>query len=148
MHSRKNPEAKSTNFPQDWLDEAIGIFEEVYGEQCAQYDKAFRVFGSLYPDEISLAVSIVSMNNIAMTPATYICSCDLKEGQNPKKVLKQMVDSTEFFLEDYFRAPNDFENYQHDWDKTKIKNFEFHYKVSRENIDLTLEADRLLNSDF
>lgn len=149
MLSRKEQTLRANFFPKKWTAEVKNLLEGLYKPQCDVRDLYIEVYAFTYPNEILLAVSLLDKLNEATIPVTYMASADLAEKENPEETLNLLVDSIGFFFENYFALDEneDFDDtiYSADWEESKVKNKQFHYKISRENIGLTLMADALLD---
>lgn len=150
MLSRKEQTLRANFFPQKWTAEVKNLLEGLYKAQCDVRDLYIEVYALTYPDELLLSVSLLDKENEATIPVTYMASADLAEKENPEDTLNLLVDSIGFFFENFFaldeNSEQDFEDlYSADWEKSKVKNKEFFYKITRENVGLTLMADALLD---
>lgn len=151
MLSRKEQVLRGNFFPKKWTAEVKNLLEGLYKPQCDIRGLFIEVYAITYPDEILLAVSLLDKEDDALIPVTYMASADLAEKENPEDTLNLLVDSIGFFFENYFGVDGDADQdesiYSSDWEESKVKNKDFHYKITRENIGLTLMADALLNEE-
>ena len=69
---------------------------------------------------------------------------------NPEEILNLLVDSIGFFFDNFFNLEDDPDEsiYSSDWEESKVKDKAFHFKITRENIGLSLMADALLGDEF
>lgn len=138
------------HFPEKWCKEVEAIFNQTYSAQCQKEKKTFEAFAFTYPDELLLCVSLVDPSQHAIAPITYKASIELSEDQKkanddePQAIVHKLVDSASIFFDSYFAGAINEETYSPVWTETKLLKLTFHYQVSRENIKLTLEADKLL----
>ena len=149
MLSRKEQTLSANFFPRKWTAEVKNLLEGLYKPQCDVRDLYIEVYALTYPDELLLAVSLLDKENEVTIPVTYMASADLAEKENPEDTLNLLVDSIGFFFENFFASTEstdvDETIYSSNWEKSKVKNKEFHYKITRENVGMSLAADALLS---
>jgi hypothetical protein len=143
MFSRKNS-AFLLDLPTEWVDKVTDLLQESYMEKLADLGKDFQVWGKLYKGELLIITSLIEPNNENAIPTTYFVSIDLKDGQDYTKSLDTLVDSIGGFFDVFFADPN-WMDYQDNWTDEKFKNIDIFYKITRENVALTIKADQLLN---
>ncbi len=149
MLSRKNQEKPGILLPENWRNKIETVLYKVYQDQCDARNLAFQVHGLTYPDEFYLAVGLYNPKRLEEAPTTYIVSLDIddpknKEAKDPEKYLDTLIDSMGVFFDSYFGNP-DWNDYNSRWTEASYKDLSFHYKVSRENVALTIQAEALLN---
>lgn len=145
MLSRKEQEKPGILFPEPWRKKVEDLLYSVYAEKCEAVGKAFQVHGITYPDELFLAVGLVELDHLENAAVTYIVSLDLKEGDKDyEKNIESLVDSMGVFFDTYF-ADLEWNDYVSNWTDATFQKLNFFYKVSRENIALTIKAEALLN---
>ncbi|MCF8059464.1 MAG: hypothetical protein K9K67_09220 [Bacteriovoracaceae bacterium] len=145
MLSRKEQLKPGSILPAKWAEKVESVLYGVYKDQCVQQNKTFQVHGLTYPDELFLAVGLFNPKELLMAPVTYVISMDLDDkNQDPGKYLDTLIDSMGIFFDSYF-ADSDWNDYISNWTEAKYKDLEFQYKVSRENIALSIKAEALLN---
>ncbi len=144
MHSRKEHDTEGTPFSQELIEEITEILNFVYKEKCNAANKEIEVYGKTYQSELLLGVSILEKDDESAIPATYIASADLDEQQKQGKILDAIVDSAGIFIEQYLTT-REWDEYNSNWTEEQVKGVRIHYQVTRENIKLSLMADRLLN---
>ena len=143
MLSRKEQEQAGIELPAQWIEEVRNLLESTYAAQCRQFAKKFEVYGLTYPDELFLAVSLLNQNDSNSSPLTYLLSKDLTQTERPTKILDNLVDSIGLFFENYFNNPQE-DPYISVWQENEMRGVKFFYRASRENIALTLQANKLL----
>lgn len=147
MFSRLDHDIKAVLFPKEWADGLKQILLNIYGDKCLKDEKTFEVFGFSYPNEALLVISYVGLDKFE-TPVTLFLSSDLNEKTDTDKVMDKMFDAAGVFFDQYF-AHEDTEDeiwdeFILDWDEAEFGNEKFFYRVTRENIGLTMQADLLL----
>lgn len=147
MFSRLDHDIKAVLFPKEWADGLKQILLNIYGDKCLKDEKTFEVFGFSYPNEVLLVISYVGLDKFE-TPTTLFLSSDLNEKTDADKVMDRMFDGAGIFFDQFF-AHEDTEDeiwdeYILDWDEAEFGNEKFFYRVTRENVGLTMQADMLL----
>lgn len=147
MFSRKDHEIKAVLFPKEWADGLKQILLNIYGDKCIKDEKTFEVFGFSYPNEVLLIISFVGLDKFE-TPLTLFLSSDLTSNTAADKVMDTMFDSAGVFFDQYFATEESedeiWDDYMLDWDEAEFGNEKIFYKVTRENVGLSMQADLLL----
>ena len=152
MFSRLDHETQAVLFPKDWADGLKQILLNIYGEQCIKDDKTFEVYGFSYPNEVLLIISYAGLDKF-VAPVTLFLSSDLDSKTKSDKIMDTMFDSAGVFFDSYFATfseDNDeiWEDYVLDWQDAEFGSDKIFYKVTRENVGLSMQADLLLGPDF
>ena len=134
---------EGADLPEDWKEDLQAILESTYQDQMAVQNKEFFVYGKIYSNELLLIISLYTKDDPTAIPTSCFLSADMQEKSPAKKILNALVDATGLFLDSYFQDEN-WDQYQVQWTKEETKKVSFFYKVTRENIPLTLEANELL----
>ena len=149
MFSRLDHDTKAVLFPKDWADGLKQILLNIYGDKCIKDEKTFEVFGFSYPNEVLLIISYVGLDKFE-TPVTLFLSSDLDLKTATDKIMDTMFDSAGVFFDSYFAAEESedeiWDDYVLDWQDAEFGSDKIFYKVTRENVMLTMEADLLLGS--
>ena len=146
MFSRFNEELKGSPIPAAWIMELEELLNTTYEGQLKLFEKRIKVFGELHPKEIAMAFSILSQDKNSTDAITLMVSGDLNEKDNPKKTLDHILNySSEFF--DLIFNDQGQDEFQPNWVKTDLKKDNFFFKITRENVELTLMANKLLEGD-
>lgn len=147
MFSRLDHDIAAVLFPKDWAEGLKQILLNIYGDKCLKQDKTFEVYGFSYPNEVLMIVSFVGMDKF-VSPVTLSLSADLDEKTKTDAIINDMFDSVGVFFDSYFateeREDEIWDDYVLDWQETEFNKHQFFYKVTRENIGLSIEADLLL----
>ncbi|MCB9063296.1 MAG: hypothetical protein H6622_17355 [Halobacteriovoraceae bacterium] len=144
MLCRKDQAEMPIMLPNEWRDKLSKLLASTYAKELEIKDSSFFVYGETYPDELILTIGIHSKSNTHLNPTTLIYSVNLEENSNPQKILDDLVDSSGHFLDVFFKT-EDWEDYIPVWTEETFRNLSFFYKISRENIELFLKAEALLN---
>lgn len=145
MLSRKEQKDPGIVLPEAWRQKVENVLYNVYQEQCDANEKTFQVHGLTYPDELYLAVGLLNQDKLEIAPVSYIMSMDLDEkNKDPEKYLDTLIDSMGVFFDSYF-ADENWNDFVSNWTEASYKDLKFFYKVSRENVALSIQAEYLLN---
>lgn len=147
MFSRLDHEIAAVLFPKDWAEGLKQILLNIYGDKCLKEEKTFEVYGFSYPNEVLMIVSYVGLDKF-IAPVTIFLSADLNEATKTDAVINDMFDSVGVFFDAFFAKEETsdeiWDDYVLDWEETEFNKQNFYYKVTRENIGLSIEADLLL----
>ncbi len=140
------PDQPGEPLPRDWAESLAGLLNETYAAQCVARSRAFDVYGRVYPEELLVMVSFWDKNSPHEAPLTFSLSCDPGDIATPAKVKETQelyVEITGRFFDEVF-ASEEWDEWEPQWQEVRLKGYTFWYKMTRENVALTLEADRLL----
>ena len=144
MLSRKEQTVAGIEIPTKWCENAAQTLLTTYKKFSDAQNKTFNFYGYTYPDEVFIAVTYKSISNEAAIPVTYVVSADLTKDQKTDKLLTTLLDSMGVFFDSYFADP-DWNDYLNHWTEANFLKQDFFYKATREDIGLTIQAERLLN---
>jgi len=148
MQSRKDHREVGINLPEVWIQEVEKLILQNYQAQCDKRHKTFEVYGLTYPTEALVMVSFLDAKDPLIIPVTMIISADLEENQNQEKLLNSLIDSIGLFFDNYFSNPEEQAiDYISDWESAELNKVKFWYKITRENIGLTIIANELLKKN-
>lgn len=141
------------SFPESEIENISRCFEEQFQQlyPVSMENKVFQTYGQIFPDELLLIVSLVdekSTNSpISFFLSKSITSEDIDDSQGAKKALETMVDLVGIFFDEVL-STNGWNNYSLAWVEESYKDLTYYAKSTRENIELTLQANLLLGEDF
>ena len=138
--SRKNEKSDGTLLPEKWVEKLSELMQDTFPE--LQSFKALY-WGQYFKDELLLITSIYNEQE-SKIPYTIILSLDIttdKESQI-KKTLDNSAKALGVIIEDYLAKPTELE-YIPSWAEHKFDQTTCFYTISREDILLTLEANKL-----
>ena len=135
------------NLPQDWTEEFVRILSHTYSEQAIKDNCFFDVHGLLFDEEVVVIVSYIHHHEHSASPISLFISHDI-EGDIKKmeKTLDSLVDFSGLVFDDIF-GTTDWSEYNPNWTENKFKNSNYHYKITRENFSLTLQAEAILSDE-
>lgn len=135
------------SLPDEWSESVTKILTEAYHEQSESDNCFFDVYGRIFEKEFVVAVSYVKHDQLEASPVTLFVTHDVLENSKKfKKTLEDLVDYVGLVFDDIF-GQDDWSEYNANWTENGYKGHEFAYKITRENISLTLQAEEILNKN-
>ena len=148
MLGRHEESTQSKPLPQDWQEGFISALNETYPDHSEKDGRFFDVYGALYESEFVVIVSYIHKADPLASPITIFLSHDLiSDKKLMKKSLKNVVDLVGEILDDIFATEN-WSDYCVNWTENHFQGDTFYYKITRENISLTLQANELLQGNL
>ncbi len=139
-----------TPLDSDWQEQVVNLLNDVYLKEREQFLKNFKVFGYHYESEVVFLASFMNENSPQEAPITCALSAELKK-QERDQFLKIIVDGFGMLFDDIFyklqNGQSDTDIYFNDWRPIKIKENEVFYKVTRENVELSIQASELISQN-
>lgn len=145
MLSRNNQETAPNFLPLEWQQKIETLLFEIYKAQCQKDSSGFQVHGITYPNEVFLSVSYVNLKSPTSTPYTLLVSCDLDDKTDPLKTMDNLVDSVGMLLDHFFQS--DEREIETIWNEIEFQKKKVYFRTTRENISLTIEANRILEEN-
>jgi len=140
-------ETKKSMLPNEWTEELVRTLSEAYYVQSEKDNSFFDVYGEITEKEFVVVASYLHHEDQMKAPISLFISHDVVDDSKAfKKVLKSLVDLTGEIFDDAF-ASDDGPDYVATWTGSKYKTCDFHYKITRENISLTVQAEAFLEKD-
>ncbi|MGE3610507.1 MAG: hypothetical protein AB7I27_13035 [Bacteriovoracaceae bacterium] len=150
MLARKVSSKAGKSIPQDWQESLSRLLNETYKSECDKNGRYFDVYGQIYSEELLLIVSYLSEKDEYLSPITCFLSCEPDQMADESKVKdtqKNFIDIIGLFFDEIF-ANEEWDEFEPNWQEVSYKNQNYFYKISRENINATLEANKLLGPEF
>lgn len=139
--------AEGKSLPPEWTEEFVKILTETYAEQSEKDNRFFDVYGQIFEEEFVVIVSYIHHADQSAAPISIFISHDTAaDSKALSKALKELVDLSGHILDDIF-SQTDWNEYVPNWTENKFKEHTFHYKITRENVSLSLQAEELLKKD-
>lgn len=141
-------ETKTHNIlPQEWTEELTKTLTHVYTDQLEKDHRFFDVYGEICDKEFVVVISYLHLEDQLNSPISLFISHDIVEDSKAfKKTLKNLVDLSGEQFDDILSI-QDWSDYVPNWTENSYKNSHFFYKITRENISLTLQAEEILSKD-
>ena len=145
MFSRKNHPEYSSLIPPEVLTTITDLINESFEKSFKERNLTLESYGELYEDEIILVLSL-STTTLENTISLFI-SDDFTQKDDLKEKINYLVSSSSEFFEIFINSSDEeiIELYSPDWKETELSKKNFFYKISRENIKLTMEANKILS---
>jgi hypothetical protein len=150
MFARKTNSKKGKSIPQDWIESFSRLLNESYKKECTDQGRYFDVYGQIYQEELLLVVSWLSEKDEYAAPITCFLSCEPEQMNDEKKVKETQANFIEvvgLFFDEIFSS-EEWDEFEPNWQEVQFKQQNYFFKISRENINLTLEANKLLGDEF
>lgn len=150
MLARKTSSKVGKNIPQDWAESLSRLLNETYKKNNTENDRFFDVYGQIYPGEMLIIVSWLAEKDQFAAPITCFISCEAEHIQTVdqvKKTQSNYIDLVGMFFDEIFND-SEWNEFEPLWQEVSYKQENYFFKISRENINLTIEADKLLGPDF
>lgn len=141
---------ESVVIPPEWTEGLARLLNEAYKKECKQKGRYFDVWGQVFSEELLVIVSYLSEKNEADAPIALFLSCDQSQMTNEQKVKEtqaNFMDLSGLFFDEIF-SQDEWHEFEPTWQEVTHNHQNYFYKISRENINLTLDANKLLGDDF
>jgi len=150
MFARKTSSKNGKSIPQDWLVSFGILLNETYQSECEKHARTFDVYGQIYDEELLIVVSWISEKDEYIAPITCFLSCEpeqMKDDTKVKTTQMNFIDVVGIFFDEIFAA-DEWNEFEPNWQEVNYKQENYLFKLSRENVNLTLEANKLLGDEF
>jgi hypothetical protein len=134
--------------PNEWIQSVGEVLNQTYKEQCEAQNKRFDIFGQIYTEELFVVAGFAHAQDPYEASISLFLSCDahdMNTAQKVKETQAGFVDLMGLFFDEIFSTP-DWSEWEPNWQEVEWKDKKFFYKLTRENVSLTLEADRILQA--
>lgn len=138
-------EARSArDIPTQWIEACVNLLNNAYHKQLEENNRFFDVHGKIHDKEIIVAISYVHHDDHGIAPITLTISHDLEtDDKKLKDCLDNLVHLASHIFDDIFQT-TDWNGYNTNWTENTYKSNTFFYKITRENLSLTIMANELL----
>lgn len=150
MLARNKTSKNGKSIPQDWAEGVARLMNETYQSECKQNGRYFDVFGQIYPEELLTVISYLSEKDEFTAPITVFLSCGPAHIANVEKVKetqKNYIDIAGLLFDEIFSS-DDWDEFEPVWQDISHNGQTYFYKITRENVNATLEANKLLGPEF
>jgi hypothetical protein len=105
------------------------------------------VYGEIYEKEFVVVASYIHHSDQLKSPVSIFISHDiLPDSKEFKSTLKNIVDFTGLIFDEVFATEN-WSDYNDNWTDNEYRGNNFFYKITRENLSLTIQAEEFLNKN-
>ncbi len=146
MLARKPESTQGVALPVEWSDSVSRLLNQTYQDNCDAQKRSFDVFGQIYPEELLVIVAFLPKGESTESATTLFLSCDktdMASAEKARATQETFVDLAGLFFDEIF-ATEDWSEWEPNWQPVEWKGKSYYYKLTRENVSLSLEADRLL----
>lgn len=145
---RYETESEGKALPQDWQDEFINMLNTAYADEISKNDRFFDVYGRIYDEEFVVVASYIHIEDQLAAPISVFISHDIIDNDKKmKSALDSVIDLFGLIFDDVLATP-DWNDYNPNWSENIYNNNNFFYKITRENISLTLQAEQILKGNI
>ena len=136
--------ATGSALPKEWTESFVGILTETYFKQTEKDHRVFDVYGQIFDKEFVVVVSYIHHDDHYAAPISVFISHDIiSDDKQMKKTLDQVVSLAGHIYDDIFSV-KDWNDFIPNWTENKMDGSNFFYKITRENLGLSLQAEEIL----
>ncbi len=150
MLARKHHKTKGIPIPDEWTIKVSSLLNSVYSQDCKKLERRFEAFGQIFEDELVVIVALISTGDKAVMPVTCYLSTDINNQDDPNEKLGNLLDMAGVIF-DNILAQKEWNDYETEWTehapKQGKKDLVFYYRVTREDVGLTIKANELLKEE-
>ena len=150
MLARQKNSKSGKPIPLDWSEGVARLLNESYKSECKAQKRYFDVYGQIFQEELLLITSWLSDTDQFAAPITLFLSCspdDMNTEKRVKETQENYIDLIGMFFDEIF-ASEEWNEFEPDWQEVTHKNHTYWYKITRENVNATIEANKLLGENF
>jgi hypothetical protein len=137
---------EGTPLPKEWTESFIGLLTQTYFDQTEKDHRFFDVYGQIYEKEFVAVISYIHHDDHLAAPISIFISHDTDDDKKTKEALDNVIRLTGHILDDIFSVEG-WSGFVPTWTENSLDNNNFFYKITRENIGLTLQAEEILKRD-
>ncbi len=147
MFFRKYEEITGIELPKQWRQSISQSFGEYFKEKLDFSSASIQSFGFHHVDELVIIISYVPEEELK-SPISLFISKDLSEKEKNserefKKAKDSVLDIAGIIFKDISENQKDFE-YLLRWTEYDFRKEKYHYKITRENISLSIKTEEIL----
>ncbi|MCT4641123.1 MAG: hypothetical protein N4A33_02425 [Bacteriovoracaceae bacterium] len=136
--------SEGKHIPNEWTELLIKTLNDTYEAKAASDECFFDVYGKTFEEEFILIISYIHKTDYSKSPITLFISHDnLDTSKKFKEAIDSAIDLTGLIFDDIF-SNEDWNEYVLNWTQNDFEKNQFFYKITRENISLTIQAEELL----
>ncbi|MBG59666.1 MAG: hypothetical protein CME67_04065 [Halobacteriovoraceae bacterium] len=141
--------SKGKSLPPEWTEEFVKVLTETYLDKSEKDNRFFDVYGQIFDKEFVVVISYIHHSDQLAAPISIFLSHDTSEEMKSKdlsKALKELIDLSGHILDDIF-SQEDWSEFCPNWTENKFRDHTFFYKITRENVSLSLQAEEILKGE-
>jgi len=143
MLIRKNKFQDAINNSENLETKVSELLTHVYKEEVESRKLYFRVFFLEYANEVVLIISLLAQKDPMKTPYSLFLAADIENPNQSEETKSKLLDIASLYIDQFFKK-KEWDEYLDLWQENTDKKFKYFFKITRENLDISLEADRLL----
>lgn len=151
MFTRNNSSKNPQSFPLEWIEAFSRLLNSTYKSDCTKNKRYFDVFGQIHSEELLVVISYLSELDESISPVTLFLSCNKHQMDSEEKVKetqKNFINLAGLFFDEVLSKEDESIDFEPTWQEVKHNNETYFYKLTRENISLSLKANELLGDEF
>lgn len=134
----------SSALPAEWTESFVKVLTDTYFKQSEKDNRFFDVYGKIFEEEFVVVISYIHHEDQMASPISVFVSHDHLENSKKMKVaLESLVNLAGHIFDDIFSS-DDWNGFLPNWTENKFDNNTYFYKITRENISLTIQAEEIL----
>jgi hypothetical protein len=137
---------EGTSLPKEWTESFVGLLTQTYFEKTEKDHRFFDVYGQIFEKEFVVVISYIHHDDHHAAPISIFISHDVDDDKKMKKGLDKVINLAGHILDDIFSV-SDWSDFIPTWTENTLGENQFFYKITRENIGLTLQAEEILKND-
>lgn len=134
------------SLPSEWVEAFVGLLTQTYFQQTEKDHRFFDVYGQIFEKEFVVIISYIHHDDHLASPISIFISHDVIDDKKTKQALEKIVNLSGHILDDIFNS-EDWSDYVPTWTENDYEGSKFFYKITRENVGLSLQAEELLRRD-
>ena len=148
LNGRFDTDEEKKPIPSEWFEELVKIFNENYFDRSEKDNCFFDAYGELSSKELVVAVSYVHHEDQLKAPISVYISYEYTLGKtDTDKILEGTMQLFALIFDDIF-AQDDWNEYNSNWTENEYQGNKYHYKITRENISLSIQAEKILAGEL
>jgi len=150
MFAKNHNNTNLRPLPQEWQASLVKTLNQIYDDKIKRDDSSFFVFGQIFDEEVLIIISYI-YNDLSKSPKTIFISKELNDlgkssQMNIKKLFDNIVDFSGLILDEILLS-TDWSEYEINWQEYTFSQEKFYYKITRENVLLTLQAEKIIGGE-
>ena len=136
--------SSGSSLPQEWIESFIKVLTDTYFEQTEKDNRLFDVYAMTFSSEFVVIISYIHHDDHFAAPVSVFISHDLQpDSSKMKNTLDNIINLAGHIFDDIFSVEQ-WSEFNPNWTENDFKGDKFFYKITRENIGLTLQAEEIL----
>ena len=130
--------------PTEWTESLVKLLNETYAEQCEKDQRFFEVYALNFEQEILVVASYIHQEDPTIAPIAVFISRDQEsDSKKIKKTLDNIIQLIGHIFDDVFSV-DEWSEFVPLWTENDYEGDLLHYKITRENLSLSIQAEEIL----